>query len=412
MDEVDHNKPRPRVSSSLHQARKKAAQSHKTPSFAAIEYGRQQAAAGEGRFGDMQRGLRNLANSVQHRSGLGGLSKSEAARATRSATEARSRLNHGGANAGADNASGRLAKRALADVLLVGPGARHKESQNIHEDIGSRALMSAEDRSGVLSERINSAKAHIARKIVGEGNEGANHHSMSVMNPMTHIKRAAFRAAHADQHRGLAEEIRPVMQELKRTQSDAYKEQSRADSAEAVANAAGMVSNVAGKVASASVMTGGPATGTAVKSVTKRASSIAGFVGAFFASRAGTRFGEAARQSAGGDRALQTALLRGKAHENFAAASDLSGVGKVPEAVSSALISKSGVRNTKRSWFGHALASFQRSKVISRKGNQADVAHTARAISRSNEAKRQRAKLPGNSLHEARQRSVKSSAHE
>ena len=216
-----------------------------------LSFGRQQAQKSE-RFGlvrfrsvaNFRRRMAKIGSHVAYKVGLGGLSYSEARAATDRAVQAKKDLHSGANDSALDYSSSpdgnQTDKRAnslkssfpaLENALLAGPGELHQQSHGIYNDVGSRALLKAEERTYSITEGVRSTKARVARGAL-RVLDSENRPKLRSAAKFFGLYQAAFESSFRDQHTELASKIKDTVREAKGHASEAYTKQGRADFAE------------------------------------------------------------------------------------------------------------------------------------------------------------------------------------
>ena len=288
-----------------------------------LNFGRQQAQK-TGMFGlaSFRRRVASIGSGLAYRLGFKSLSYSSARAATDRAVQAKENLRSGANSSALDYASSDDGKQtlkrtnslkrsfpALENALLVGPNKMHQQSQGIYNDVGSRALLRAEERTNSIFESMRSMEAGVARSALNVLDSEFNPRLRSAAKFLG-LYQSAFKSSFKDQHRELASRIENTVRQAKGYASEAYKSQARADVAETVGDVfragskgVGLVNRIAPT-----------AEGEITKYSLEGASGIANLFQAGFSHQASKRFETASNQAYRNN--LMTAFFGAKHYEN------------------------------------------------------------------------------------------------
>ncbi len=288
-----------------------------------LNFGRQQAQK-TGRFGlaSFRRRVASIGSHLAYSLGFKSLSYSSARAATDRAVQAKENLRSGANSSALDYASSDDGKQtlkrtnslkrsfpALENALLAGPNKMHQQSQGIYNDVGSRALLRAEERTNSISESMRSMEAGVARSALNFLDSESRPKLRSAAKFLG-LYQSAFKSSFKDQHIELASRIESTVRQAKGFAPEAYKSQARADVAETVGDVfragskgVGLVNNIAPT-----------AEGKITKYSLQGASGIANLFQAGFSHQASTRFETASNQAHQNN--LMTAFFSAKHYEN------------------------------------------------------------------------------------------------
>jgi len=288
-----------------------------------LSFGRQQAQK-SGRFGlaSFRRGMATIGSHVAYSLGFKGLSYSEARAATDRAVQAKKDLHSGANDSALDYSTSPDGKQtdkranslkssfpALENALLAGPGKLHQQSQEIYNDVGSRALLKAEERTSSIIEGVRSTQAGVARGALRVLDSEERPKLRSVAK-FFGLYQAAFKSSFRDQHTELASQIEGMVREAKGYASEAYTKQARADVAETV----GDVFRTGAKGLGYANKIVPSAEGKIAKYSLQGAGGIASLFQAGFSYQASKRFETASNQTY--RNGLMSAFFGAKHHEN------------------------------------------------------------------------------------------------
>ena len=189
-----------------------------------LSFGRQQAQK-SGPFGlaSFRRGMATIGSHVAYSLGFKGLSYSEARAATDRAVQAKKDLHSGANDSALDYSTSPDGKQtdkranslkssfpALENALLAGPGELHQQSHGIYNDVGSRALLKAEERTNSITEGVRSYQAGVARGAL-RVLDSENRPKLRSAAKFFGLYQAAFESSFRDQHTELASKIKDTV---------------------------------------------------------------------------------------------------------------------------------------------------------------------------------------------------------